>query len=112
MDVYCTLPFQIIRIYLQNQTLEHFKSHFNFHYNFTACGPLSNPENGEVNVAGYTEGSFVTYTCDATYSQLSGSTKRTCTNGEWTGMPVVCSKVGMLCNVLAIATPSCTHLHI
>ena len=52
--------------------------------------------NGEVHVTGVTEGSFAVYTCNALYTQTNGSTKRRCTDGEWTGEQAMCSKLGML----------------
>ena len=48
------------------------------------CGPLTNPDNGQVNTSnGTTFGSLATYTCDTGYT-LSGSESRTCEDsGVW-----------------------------
>ena len=48
------------------------------------CGPLTNPDNGQVNTSnGTILGSIATYTCDTGYT-LSGSESRTCENsGVW-----------------------------
>ena len=55
------------------------------------CGPLNNPNNGQVNVSPETTiGSIATYTCDIGYT-LSGSQSRTCgVDGNWTSSEPFC----------------------
>ena len=55
------------------------------------CGPLTNPDNGQVVTShGTTFGSTATYTCDTGYT-LSGSQTRTCgADGVWTLFTPVC----------------------
>ena len=55
------------------------------------CGPLTNPDNGQVSTSsGTTFGSRATYTCDTGYT-LSGSQIRTCgADGVWTLITPVC----------------------
>lgn len=49
------------------------------------CGPLSPPENGNVELIGTTFGEEVEYSCVTGYS-LNGSPTRECqANGEWSG---------------------------
>ena len=57
----------------------------------TNCGPLTDPDNGQVDTSsGTTFGSTVTYTCDTGYN-LSGSQSRTCgEDGNWTSSEPIC----------------------
>ena len=57
-----------------------------------ACGPLSDPANGNVTVSGLASGSTATYSCDSGY-MLSGTGTRTCQNLQWTGEAPIC--IGM-----------------
>ena len=56
------------------------------------CGPLTNPDNGQVDTSnGTTFGSTATYTCDTGYT-LSGSQSRTCGADEmWISTEPTCS---------------------
>ena len=55
------------------------------------CGPLGNPENGEVNVAGTTVGSTATYSCFTGY-QLKGVAIRTCKADGWSDTVPTCER--------------------
>ena len=72
----------------------------NLHYVFLIlavvdCGPLTNPDNGQVNdAAGTTFGHTATYSCNTGYN-LTGNRTRTCqATGEWSGSAPTCP--GML----------------
>ena len=56
------------------------------------CGPLTNPNNGQVDTSpGTIFESIATYTCDTGYT-LSGSQSRTCgADGNWTSTEPTCS---------------------
>ena len=55
------------------------------------CGPLPNPDNGQVDTSsGTTSESTATYTCDNGYN-LSGSQSRTCgADGLWASSEPIC----------------------
>ena len=58
------------------------------------CGPLTNPDNGQVDTPyGTTFRSTATYTCDTGYA-LSGSQSRSCgADGNWTSSEPFCEGV-------------------
>ncbi|XP_066292580.1 uncharacterized protein [Branchiostoma lanceolatum] len=41
----------------------------------------------------YTHGEKCSYRCHTGYTQVSGNTVKTCSNGQWTGIELVCKKV-------------------
>ena len=62
-----------------------FSYFFFFYITAINCGPLTDPDNGQVDTSsGTIFGSTATYTCDTGYT-LSGSQTRTCgADGMWT----------------------------
>ena len=67
--------------------------------NIQDCGPLVNPENGQVNISsGTTFGSTATYTCNTGYT-LSGPQSRTCgADGNWIFSEPFCEGMYMFCD--------------
>ncbi|XP_053406177.1 sushi, von Willebrand factor type A, EGF and pentraxin domain-containing protein 1-like [Mercenaria mercenaria] len=59
--------------------------------NFIDCGPLSNPENGNVSMSDSTYMSTATYSCFTGFS-LNGSVTRTCmSDGNWNSSAPLCN---------------------
>ena len=61
------------------------------------CGPLDNPENGNVFISGTTLGSFAVYRCFTGY-RLIGSSFRTClASGSWSESAPICQGKCLRC---------------
>ena len=57
-----------------------------------SCGPLDDPENGQVTVSGSDVFSIATYTCNQGFG-LVGVSSRICeTSGVWSDSPPVCER--------------------
>ncbi|XP_078615681.1 protein lev-9-like [Branchiostoma floridae x Branchiostoma japonicum] len=58
----------------------------------SCCSVPRSPTGAEVSssVYPYTDGAVITYRCSEWYTQESGSTTKTCSNGVWTGDDLVC----------------------
>ena len=58
------------------------------------CGTLTNPANGSVgHTAGTTFGQTATYTCDAGYSLVEGSSRVCQATGVWSGGAPTCQRM-------------------
>ena len=56
-----------------------------------ACGTLTQPTNGDVNLTGTTFGQTATYTCGNGYNLVGGSTRMCQATGAWSGNEPTCS---------------------
>ena len=58
------------------------------------CGTLTNPSSGYiVHIAGTTFGQTVTYTCNAGYNLVGGSTRTCQATGVWSGSEPTCERM-------------------
>ena len=61
------------------------------------CGPLTNPANGQVShTSGTTFGQTATYSCDAGYNLMGGSTRMCQADGMWSGSEPTCQSMLLL----------------
>ena len=69
---------------------------YNFFFFHVDCGPLSDPDNGQVDTSeGTTYGKTATYTCNPGYRFLGDDTRLCQTDGQWSdGAPPVCYPIG------------------
>ena len=64
------------------------------------CGPLDDPENGDVSVSGTRVGSSAFYYCFTGY-RLIGSSFRTClSSGNWSGSAPICQGKCLNCSFI------------
>ncbi len=64
------------------------------------CGPLDNPDNGEVTTSSTTYGSVATYTCTSGYilTPSDGGVRVCGADGQWTGVAPTCPRELIMVN--------------